>query len=74
MEESRLGVSKDTLEILTIKKIQKIIEGLTLEKAAGFGISRRSYFYLKQNQKRYIIYPEEKNIEKIVTATIDKYN
>lgn len=44
------GVSEsDTLEYVDFqKKLRKIIESLTLEKALMMNISRRSFFYLKK--------------------------
>jgi len=44
------GVSKnDTMEYVDYqKKLRKIIENLTLEKALEIGMSRREFFYLKR--------------------------
>lgn len=50
LEQSEIfGVSKkNTMEYVNHqKKLRKIIEKLTLEKALEIGISRRTFFYLK---------------------------
>ena len=51
LEQSEIfGVSKnDTMEYVDYqKKLRKIIENLTLEKALEIGMSRREFFYLKR--------------------------
>jgi hypothetical protein len=54
LEQSQVfGVSKEdtTQYVDQQKKLRKIIEKLTLEKALEIGISRREFFYLKKNLK-----------------------
>jgi len=63
LEESEVvGVSKkDTVEYVNHqKKIRKMIEGVTLEKALDLGISRRAYFDWKKKIKNNISFTVKK--------------
>lgn len=64
-----LGVFKeDTLEYVNFqKKLRKIIDNLTLEKALKIGISRRTFFYLKNKFEGInSIILKEKTLRKIL--------